>query len=128
MALSSLEIIALIFVLFGIIKLIVVLINKMKWYDGVIKPVYSNSGISSLIILILAIIVLYYLSKELSFAQLFGVLAFIALFMALGFLQYSKETLEFVKKIYNKKITGWLWVYIIFWVILMLLGLYELLY
>jgi len=127
MALRAVEVIALIFVIIALIKLLVILVNKNKWYENVVKPIYSGSGTWAVVFLLLAIIVFYYLLKELSIVQIFAVMAFTSLLMGIGFMKHGKEMIEFAKKTYHKKTTFWGWIYIIIWLILLLWALFKIL-
>ena len=97
MTFTALEVIALIFAVISLIKIIVILVNKIGWYNNVVKPVYTNSVISRMIIALLAVVVFYYLAQELSIIQIFSVVAFTGLLMALSFLSFSKEEEYFGK-------------------------------
>ena len=125
MPLSALETIATIFIVIALIKIIVITFNKKVWYNGVAKPIYKNSQVSTLVFVALALIMFYYVLKELTLIQLIAVMALTSSLMALGFLQYSGDITQFLSKTYNKKIGSWQWFYIIFWVILLVLTLYE---
>lgn len=127
MALRPTETIALIFILLAFLKIFVVLVNRNKWYEKVVKPIYSGSNSWTILFLLLAILVFYYLLQELSIVHIFAVMAFISLVMGIGFMQHSKEILEFSKKIYNKKLTMWRWVYLLVWSLLLLWALVEIL-
>ena len=124
MPLTSLEIIVSIFAILGIIKFIVILVRREKWWP-VTKSVYGNPAIFRWIFLILAGIVFYLLIQELTIVQILAVAAFIALLMAFGFTTYSKETLELAQKIMKKGFSGWQWFYILIWAVLLLWALYE---
>ncbi|MEK6841129.1 MAG: hypothetical protein AABX45_00870 [Nanoarchaeota archaeon] len=125
MALTAIQTIAFIFILFGLIKILVVIFNKKIWYNNIVKPIYSSQGISTFVFIVLALILLYYILKGFSLTQVFAVIALTSVLIVLGFLQHSKELIPVFAKLYNKKITSWRWVYIIFWVILMVLALFE---
>src|SRR3989338_10884989 len=100
--LTPIQIIALIFVLLGSIKLIVISLNKNKWLD-IISPLYKNSKLTSWIALLLAIVIFYYLIQIMSIVQIMAVMGFTSLFFAFAFMQYSNEVLSLAKKIMNKK-------------------------
>ena len=122
---TPIEIIAAIFAIVGLIKIIVILINKKNWLP-VTKAVYGNSGTSSIIFFILAIIVFYYLIQAFTIVEIVAVVAFISLIMGLAFLQTSKDVLSMANKALNKKFTGWMWIIIIIWLILLVWTLYTL--
>ncbi len=127
MTFTALEVIALIFAVISLIKIIVILVNKIGWYNNVVKPVYTNSVISRMIIALLAVVVFYYLAQELSIIQIFSVVAFTGLLMALSFLSFSKEVLSFAENIYKKKSFNLgIWIQIIIWLALISWLFYEL--
>src|SRR3989338_5509144 len=103
MALTPIEVIATIFALFALLKLIVVVINKNSWHKNVANPIFKNSSISIIIFVILGIIVFYYLLQELSVIQIFAVVAFTSLLIGIGFLQHAKELIPVLKNAYSKK-------------------------
>jgi len=112
MPLSALETIATIFIVIALIKIIVITFNKKVWYNSVAKPIYKNSQVSTLVFVALALIMFYYVLKELTLTQLIAVMALTSSLMALGFLQYSGDITQFLSKTYNKKIGSWQWFYI----------------
>jgi uncharacterized protein YybS (DUF2232 family) len=123
--LTSIEWIVTIFAVLGIIKIIVILINPGKWLDAT-KEIYKNPGVASVVSLVLAAIVFYFLLQELTIVQIVAATAFVALLVAFIFLQYSKDLLSLAKKMLDRKISaGWQWLYIIIWAVLLLWALYE---
>ncbi|MEK6835777.1 MAG: hypothetical protein AABX55_02025 [Nanoarchaeota archaeon] len=125
MALTPIEIIALIFVLLALLKIIVIVINKKAWYNNVVKPVYSGGALTTVIFIVLAFIIFYYLLQELSIVQIFAVVALSSMLIGLGFLANSKELISVLQKAYNKKLSAWVWLYTLIWFILLLWVLYE---
>ena len=124
MAFTPLEIIALIFALVTIFKIIFIAVNKQAWYKDVAKPIYENSKASGFIFTVLAIVIFYFLIRELTITQIFAALAFSSLLIALGFLQW-KGINSLVKKAYSQKFNTWAWLYIIIFLILVLAVFYE---
>ncbi|MEK6872725.1 MAG: hypothetical protein AABW90_01800 [Nanoarchaeota archaeon] len=124
---TSIEILALIFILIAGIKIIVVLINPKTWLDNVVKKVYKESKLKILIFLILSLIVLYFLLKELTIVQILAVMLFLSLLTAVGILPFSKEISNIADKVYKDKnlIKKTLLPFII-WIILLIWGLKEL--
>ena len=125
MALTPLEIIALIFAVFALIKLVVVSVKKELWYRNVAKPIYTSKKVSAVVFSVLAIIIFYYLLQELSIAQIFATIAFSSLLIGLAFLSFADELTKLLDKAYRKKIRGWQTVYLLVWVVLLLWVLYE---
>lgn len=122
---TPIEIIALIFVVIGIIKLITLLINPSKWIK-VIDTVYKKPAITMIIALILAAIMLNYLLAELTIVQIFAVMAFLGSLMILNIVNYSKEISTLAKKILkDKNILKKAWLSTIIWIALMFWVLYA---
>jgi len=125
---TPIEIIALIVVLLTAIKIIVVLIKPKVWWINIVKPVYKNHILASIVSLILAGIVLYYLLEEITVVQIFAVMAFIALVACMTISSYSKEMLGLGEKLLkDKSILKKAWLPLVIWILLVLWALYELL-
>lgn len=123
---TPIEWIVTVFAALALIKLIVIIVNKEGWWP-VVKGVWGkkNRWLTGIIALILAVIVFWFLIQELTIVQIFAVMAFTALFMILGFMQYADDLLTLAKKMLKKRFSGWLWLYVIIWIILTLWALYE---
>lgn len=119
MALTPFEIISLIVGILVLLKIVVITINRKVWINKVTAPVYSNPGVSSLIFAVLAVIVFYYLLLELTIVQIFAVIAFASLLIAIGFLQYPKAIMAMGRTVVKKAGFSWVeWLLIVVWVIL----------
>jgi len=131
MAYTPVEIIALVFALLILIKLVVLMIKPKAWMDSVAFPIYRNPAVSGGVFAILAAVIFYYLIAELTIVQIFATVAFTSFMMSLGLLVYSKEILVFAQKVAQKFIkkgfTGTQWVITIVWLILALWVLKDLL-
>ena len=68
---TPIEIIALIFVVFGLIKLLVIAVNPKAWAK-VPQKMAAQPVLLTVVSLVLAGVVLYYLRAELSIVQIFG--------------------------------------------------------
>ncbi len=126
MAFTPLENIALILIVVSVIKILVILINPGSWFNFA-KKVWSNSGITRMIALILAIIVFYYLMQELTIVQILAVTAFVALTIAVGLGDRINELLKHYEKLMkNRKMLKDHWMYLVIWLALMIWGIKEL--
>ena len=118
---------ALILIVVSAIKIIVILIKPKAWNDGVVKKIWKNSGFMMIVSLILAAVVLYYLTKELTIVQILASMLFFALFAAVGIAIYKKEVLALADKLMkDKTIIKRSWLYILLWVVLLVWGAKEL--
>ena len=122
---TPIEWIALIFAAVGLIKMIVILVNRESWLS-VTRKVYGNPGVWRIVFLILAAIVLWFLIQELTIVQIIAAGAFVTLLIGLAIMSFSKEMLPIAEKILKKGFSGWMWFYIIIWVVLLVWVLWEL--
>ena len=124
---TPIEIIALVLIAVSSIKILVILVKPNAWLNSVVKPIWKNPFLMTIVSFILAAVVLYYLLQELTIVQIFATMAFLVLLMAIGFSVAAKETLAFAEKMY--KIKGMIkkfWFYIFLWIALMAWVLYAL--
>ena len=127
MAFTPIETLAFIIAALSLIKILVILVNPMSWFRGVVKPVYSNPFWLQFIGLILAGVSLFYLLQELTIVQIFAVMFLFAALMLFGVAAYNKEILALADKIYKKK--GAIkksWLSILIWLVLIIWVLVEL--
>lgn len=120
---TSIEILALIFALFILIKLIVVAISPKKWITFS-KAALRNKGPIYVVYIILTIIVGYFVLNSLSIVEVGAVMLLVSLLAALSFLPYAKKLIVFSDEIMNgvfKKS----WLVIIIWIVLALWILYS---
>ena len=119
MALTSVDLIALVFVVIAFIKLIVLVFNKKGWYNGVAKPVYSNPVLSELLLLIIGATLFYFISQELTIVQIFATVGLAAVLFAIALLQYSHEFMTFIREVYDQEFSRIHWVHLIAWLALL---------
>lgn len=129
MAFTPVEIIALIMIVGGLIKMAVLLVNP-KSYMGFAKGIYSKPNIISLMAFIFGAIVLYYLLQSgITIVEILAVTAFVVLLMVFGM---AKEVGPLMKhfEAMVKKGNLWkeYWFYTLIWVILLAWGVKELFY
>lgn len=124
---TPIEIIALIVIIVSVIKILVILVKPKIWVDSVVKRVWANPMIMSIISLVLAAIVLYYLIQSgLTIVQILAVTAFVSLLIAIGVGTYANELISMAAKMLKKGIMKKAWLYIIIWIVLLVWGAYEL--
>ena len=127
MAFTPIETFAFVIASLSLIKLLVILVNPMSWFRGVVKPIYSNPFILQLVGLILAGVSLFYLLQEFTIVQIFAVMFFMTSLMLLGVGAYSKDLLAFTDKIYKRKgAIRKAWLSILIWFVLIIWVLMEL--
>ena len=121
MASTPIEIIALLFAALILVKIgVIIFSGPKKWMDTV-KPIYANPKTSSIVAVLLALLVFWYLIQELTIVQIFAVIAFTSLLMGLSFFQHSKEVWEMAQKMLKKnkgQFLGPEWLLILVWIVL----------
>jgi hypothetical protein len=127
MTFTPVEIIALIVIIAGVIKMLVLLVNPKAWM-GFAKSVYSKPNLTSFIAFILAAVVLWYLIQSgISIVQILAVTAFVTLLIMIAL---AKEIGPLMKKYEAmiKKGNLWkeYWLYALAWILLMAWGVKEL--
>lgn len=123
---TPIEIIALIVIIIFAIKIIVILVNPKSWAD-IVKKVWVNPMVMSIVSLILAAIVLYYLIQSgLTIVQILAVTAFVGLLMAVGIGIYANEVISMAIKMLKKGLMKRAWFYTLIWIALIVWGAYEL--
>jgi len=126
MTFTPVEIIALIVIVISLIKILTLLIKPQSWMN-LSKNVYSNPKLTSLIALILAGIVLYYLIQSgITIVQILAVTAFVALLIAIGLASEVEPLMKKYEKMIKKgNLWKEYWLYTLLWVLLMLWGIRE---
>ena len=128
MAYTPVEWIALIFIIFVLLKIIIISINKNLWINKVTKKVLKKPHGYGFIMLILSLISLWFLLQELTIVQIIAASTFITLLMGFGILQYTEELQTLITKVQkDKHIIKKSWIYIVIWLIILLWGLKEIL-
>lgn len=97
MTLGPIEVIAVIIIIFSIIKLIVFWISPQAWLTFAGR-FYVKPNITSLVSLVLAAIVLYYLvDSGMTIVQILATWLFVALIMVIGTAQYAHDIVVWAK-------------------------------
>jgi hypothetical protein len=123
---SPLEILALILVVLGLVKFIVILIKPGAWAE-VPKTMFAKPMLSMIISLILAALVLKVLLAEMTIVHVFAVMLFMMLLMFGTMSMYHKELMPMVDKMLKSKdLLRRAWLPIVIWSALMIWVLVEL--
>lgn len=119
MAFNAIEIIALVFVLTGLVKILIILVKRNSWASFV-KSIYSKPNVLMLVELVLAGIVLYYLSQSgLTIVQIMACVVLGALLTGMTFAAYGKELISPMIKLLKTNAWKKAWIPILVWIILM---------
>ena len=129
MAFTPVEIIALVIIIFSVIKMFVLFVNPKAWMNFA-KGIYAKPNVTSFGAFVLGAIVLYYLIQSgITIVEILAVTAFVSLLIMIGL---AKEIGPLMKKYEAmiKKGNLWkeYWFYILIWVILLAWGAWELFY
>ncbi len=124
--LTSIEWLALIVVIFSIIKTIVVLSKPSAWGKFAVK-MYSKPVVTGIVAFILALGVLFVLlDSGITITQIFAVTLFVVLLVYVGISAYSKEMGALASKLLkDHSIVKKSWFYIVIWLALVIWVLYE---
>ncbi len=122
---TPIEIIALIFIAFAVIKLSVIWFSPKAWMK-IPKAMFSRPIALSVVSLALAGVVLYYLLQELTIVQVFASALFILLVIMASMTVFGKEIVPFAEKLMaGKSILKRMWFPLIVWDILIFWVLYA---
>lgn len=126
MAFNAIEIIALVFVLAGLTKILIILANRNSWASFV-KSIYSKPNVLLVAELILAAIVFYYLLESgLNIVQIMACVVLGALLTGMVFAAYGKELMSPMIKLLKTNAWKKAWIPILVWIILIVWTLGEL--
>ena len=125
MAFNAVEIIALIFAVLVIVKLLVVSFSPKSWL-ALAKSLYKAPWVLFVVELILAAVVFYYLLIELTVVQIFAAVTLGALLTGMSFAIYGKETIAWGAKLLNSSTLKKIWLPILIWLALAVWVLIEL--
>jgi len=125
MVLNNIEIIALVFAFFVLIKVLVLTISKKTWIRFV-KKVYSRPFIISSVFFVIALVVLYYLLQTLTIVEVFASVAFAVLLLGSSLALFSKEIINLASKVKSHRMNGIEFLQIIIWALLAIWVLSEL--
>lgn len=125
MAFTPVEIIALVLVVVGLIKILVILISPNSWLNFA-KKAWGKPVMMKVVSLILLVLVFYYLIQELTVVQILATAAFVSLLLAVELAPRLGPILSRTKKISVIQILKQSWLTLLIWIILLLWGIKEL--
>ena len=95
---TAIEVIATIFAILVLVKLVVVLINPQLWMKKVAEPLLGNPRLATTVYGVLAIVVGYYVLTRMYIANVAAVMAFTALVMGVSMIPYAKALLKMAEE------------------------------
>jgi len=124
--LNQIEILALIFIIAGLVKIIVLAYKPRKWINFA-ESVWNRPKTMQLICLILAVVIFFYLTENgITIVQILAVSFFVAMFMAVAIAPEAEDLiLKYEARIKRGSLWRQYWLYVLVWLILLLLGLKE---
>ena len=119
---AALDIIATIFALLIVVKIVVVLVKPQLWMKKVAEPLLGNPPLATAVYGILAIVVGYYVFTNLDIIDIAAVMAFTALVTGLGMLPYAQTLLKVAEEMSatRSKLLRNAWLPIVIWVVIAL--------
>ena len=122
---SPLEILALLVIVLGGIKILVISSNAKSWLK-VVKTIYGAPHITLFVALVIGVVSLWILLQELSIVQIFASMLFFMSLMAIGFSLYSQEMIGLAEKILAKNnVLRRSWAMMLVWVVLVVWVVWE---
>ena len=122
---SALEILALLVIILGAIKILVISSNSKSWLK-VVKAVYGNPHVTMFVAIIMGVVSLWILLQELTIVQIFACMLFFMSLMVMGFSLFSKEMVGLAEKILAKNnVLRRSWAMMLVWVVLVVWVLWE---
>jgi hypothetical protein len=124
--LNQIEILALIFIIVGLIKVIVLAYKPRKWMNFA-ESLWNRPKTMQLICLILAIVIFFYLRENgISIVQILAVSFFVAMFMAVAIAPEAEDLIQkYDARIKRGNLWKQYWLYVLLWLVLLLWGLKE---
>ena len=123
---TPIQIMALIVTVLGAIKMLVIIVDPKIWLKKVVKPIYVNPMVASLIGLIIAGVSLYYLKQTMTIVDIFAVMLFFMGIMLMSFASMSKEMLALADKALKKGCLTRFWLPMLVWILLLIWVFYAL--
>ncbi|MDP6293317.1 MAG: hypothetical protein QF486_03490 [Candidatus Woesearchaeota archaeon] len=117
---TPLEIIATVFAVIILVKLVLIMINPSGWMK-MVKPLYvQQKNTIMFVYAVLAIVLGYYIFQSMSIVQVSAVMFFTAALMGLAVAPHGKDILALADSIVKRRIQGLCWISFAVWVLIAL--------
>ena len=125
---SMIELLAVIFALFILLKISIVLINPNGWFK-IADALLRNTLLMTIIYLVLAVIVGYYIFRTFSIVQVVAVMLFTSLLMGIAIIPFSETMLSIRQELLGSRrdILRKIWLTLFIWIVIAVWTLYEVL-
>lgn len=128
MAYGTIEILASIIIAIAVIKILVLSVSPKTWLNFANK-LYGKPRITSLMAVVLAAIVLYFLQGAgITILEIFAVMLLVSLLMVMSIARYARMLIGFYSKKNPPEIWKEHWLDTLIWVVLLAWGIKELLF
>lgn len=121
---NAVEIIALIFALIIVLKLIMLFTVNTKFLIKFIEKMYKNQTFLLVFALMLLVVLGYFLLQTMTIVQIFAASMFGVIVYGLALLSYSKTMIKLMKEVLKEKKKLWLsltvWLVLVVWVFIKL--------
>jgi magnesium-transporting ATPase (P-type) len=123
---TPIEILATIFAIMVLVKLLFVALNPKLWMKGV-ESIVSNYAFTTIVYVLLAIIVGYFIFQGLNIVQVAAVMLFTSILMGLTLAPYSKEFLTMGKELTGTRsgVFRRAWLAVVIWAVIAVWTLYA---
>ena len=95
---TSIEVLATIFAIVILVRLVILLINPQLWMN-IAEALLSRYTVATVVYLVLAVIVGYYIFASLNIVQVAAVMLFTSILIGLALVPYSRTMLKVTKEI-----------------------------
>ncbi len=123
---SAIEILAIIFSIFILLKISIVLINPHGWFK-VADAILRNTILTTIVYLFLALLAGYYIFRNFSITQVAAVMLFASILIGLGLLPFSETLLTIRDEMLGSRldILRKTWFTLLIWIAIAVWTLYE---
>ncbi|MDI6902705.1 MAG: hypothetical protein QMC77_03110 [Methanocellales archaeon] len=121
---TPIEILATIFAILVLVKLLVYVVNPKPWMK-LPEAMFKESTLTMIVYLILAVIVGYYVLASLSIVQVAAVMLFTAIIMGLTLIPYSKTLLKMSEEVVEVGMSPKVWLVTLIWAVIAIWVLYT---
>jgi len=105
---TGVEIIAVVFAILILVKFVMIMFMKPDFVTKMMDAMYPKKAVMTVMLLVFAVVVGYYLLAELTIVQVFAGAVFGMFIYGLVLVQYPTELLTFSKTCLNNKRQAWL--------------------
>ena len=122
---TPVKIIALVFIVFAVVKLLVISIDPASW-KSVVRAMYIKPAYTMALSVILGFVILSFLLQEMTIIHVFAAMTFMMTLMMIQFAAMGDKVIEITELFFDdKNLIKKFWFPILIWILLMGWVLYE---